>query len=177
STGAITYQTAIVVVGHITSQGDISSVGSISVGTTLSAGGTISTVGNITASAGTITGRSLAVTGTTGRLQIPTAQGCYIGQASSGYTAIELVSGVGTTYQTYVDVTEPNVYFRGRIIYRNGTNDFQFCINSVSTVNITLNSSGLSVDGTFVSASDKSLKFNEKPSTNAFDVISRLDPI
>ncbi|MFM7982849.1 MAG: hypothetical protein ACKPKO_26355 [Candidatus Fonsibacter sp.] len=60
----------------------------------------------------TITGRSLAITGTSGSLQTPTSQGCYIGQASSGYTAIELVSGVGTSYQSYIDFTEPNVYVK-----------------------------------------------------------------
>ena len=100
--GAITTQSSINAGGNIASDGNISSLGSISAGTTLSAGGTISTSGNITASAGTITGKTLAITGTSGRPQIPTAQGCYIGQASSGYTAIELVSGVGTTYQTYI---------------------------------------------------------------------------
>ncbi|MFM7827462.1 MAG: hypothetical protein ACKO82_07620, partial [Acidimicrobiaceae bacterium] len=141
-------------VGNITSQGNISSVGSISSGTTLSASGTISTSGNITASAGTITGRNLAITGTSGRPQTPTAQGCYIGQSSVGYTAIELVSAVGTTFQTYIDFTEPNVDFKGRIIYSNGANDFQFYINSVTTAKMTLNSSGLSLGGTFVSASD-----------------------
>ncbi|MFM7988194.1 MAG: tail fiber domain-containing protein, partial [Candidatus Fonsibacter sp.] len=110
-------------------------------------------------------------------LKTPTSQCGYIGQASSGYSAIELVSGVGTTYQTYIHFTEPNVEFRGRITYSNGTNDFQFCINSVSTAKMTLNSSGLSVGGTFVSASDKRLKFNEKPLTNALDVINQLEPV
>ncbi|MFM7988179.1 MAG: hypothetical protein ACKPKO_53590, partial [Candidatus Fonsibacter sp.] len=118
----------------------------------------------ITTSNGTITGRSLAITGTVGRPQIPTAQGCYIGQASTGYTAIELVSGVGTTYQTYIDFTELNVDFRGRIIYTNATNDFQLCTNSMSTAKMTLNSSGLSVGGTFVSASDKRLKLKREAS-------------
>ncbi|MFM7984904.1 MAG: tail fiber domain-containing protein [Candidatus Fonsibacter sp.] len=42
---------------------------------------------------------------------------------------------------------------------------------------MTLNSSGLSVGGTFVSASDNRLKFNEKPLTNALDIINRLEPI
>ena len=42
---------------------------------------------------------------------------------------------------------------------------------------MTLNSSGLSVGGTFVSASDKRLKFNEKPLTNALDVINQLEPV
>ncbi|MFM7989830.1 MAG: hypothetical protein ACKPKO_62000, partial [Candidatus Fonsibacter sp.] len=42
--------------------------------------------------------QNLTVTGTSGRPQTPTAQGCYIGQASLGYTAIELVSGVGASF-------------------------------------------------------------------------------
>ncbi|MFM7982610.1 MAG: hypothetical protein ACKPKO_25135, partial [Candidatus Fonsibacter sp.] len=88
SSDAIISQSTIHVVGTIATDGNISSVGSISVGATLSAGGTISTVGNITASAGTITGKTLAITGTSGRPQIPTAQGCYIGATSVGYTAI-----------------------------------------------------------------------------------------
>ncbi|MFM7984473.1 MAG: hypothetical protein ACKPKO_34625, partial [Candidatus Fonsibacter sp.] len=117
----------------------------ISAGTTLSAGGTISTSGNITASAGTITGKTLAITGTSGRPQIPTAQGCYIGSTSVGYTAIELVSGVGTTYQTYIDFTEPNVDFRGRIIYTNATNDCQFFVNSNATARMALNDTSLTV--------------------------------
>ncbi|MFM7982890.1 MAG: hypothetical protein ACKPKO_26560, partial [Candidatus Fonsibacter sp.] len=87
------------------------------------------------------------------------------------------LSGVGTTNQTYIDFTKPNVDFRGRNIYTNGTNDFQICTNSVSTAKMTLNSSGLSVGGTFVSASDKILKFNEKPLTNALDVIDQLEPV
>ncbi|MFM7985840.1 MAG: tail fiber domain-containing protein [Candidatus Fonsibacter sp.] len=42
---------------------------------------------------------------------------------------------------------------------------------------MTLNYSGLSVGGTFVSASDKRLKFNEKPLTNALDIINKLEPV
>ncbi|MFM7984131.1 MAG: tail fiber domain-containing protein, partial [Candidatus Fonsibacter sp.] len=37
--------------------------------------------------------------------------------------------------------------------------------------------SGLSVGGTFVSASDKRLKFNEKHLTNALDIINKLEPV
>ena len=42
---------------------------------------------------------------------------------------------------------------------------------------MTLNSSGLSVGGTFVSARDKRLKFNEKPFSNALEVITKLEPV
>ena len=101
-----------------------------------------------------------------------------MGQSSSDYTALELCSVVGTTYQTYiVCFTEPNVVFRGRVIYTNGTNDFQFCINSEFTAKMTVNSSGLSVGGTFVSASGQRLNFNEKPLGNELDVINQLEPV
>ncbi|MFM7984198.1 MAG: tail fiber domain-containing protein, partial [Candidatus Fonsibacter sp.] len=42
---------------------------------------------------------------------------------------------------------------------------------------MTLNSSGLPVGGTFVSASGNILNFNEKPLTNALDVINQLEPV
>ena len=42
---------------------------------------------------------------------------------------------------------------------------------------IPLNSGGLSVGGTFVAASDKRLKFNDKPLVNALDVINKLEPV
>ncbi|MFM7983003.1 MAG: tail fiber domain-containing protein, partial [Candidatus Fonsibacter sp.] len=82
-----------------------------------------------------------------------------------------------TSLLQYNDFTSPGADLKGRIIYGYGSNGFQFWINSVSTANMTLNSSGLSVGGTFVSASDKRLKFNEKPLTNALDVIIQLEPV
>ncbi|MFM7982848.1 MAG: hypothetical protein ACKPKO_26350, partial [Candidatus Fonsibacter sp.] len=42
---------------------------------------------------------------------------------------------------------------------------------------MTLNSSGLSVGGTFVSASNTILRFSEKPLTKALAVINRLEPV
>ena len=42
---------------------------------------------------------------------------------------------------------------------------------------MTLNPIALYVGGTTVSSSVKSLKFNEKPLTNALDVINRLEPV
>ncbi|MFM7989456.1 MAG: tail fiber domain-containing protein [Candidatus Fonsibacter sp.] len=47
----------------------------------------------------------------------------------------------------------------------------------MSTAKSTLNSSGLSVGGTLVSASDQRLKLNAKPLTNALDVINQLGPV
>ncbi|MFM7978016.1 MAG: hypothetical protein ACKPKO_01760, partial [Candidatus Fonsibacter sp.] len=88
----------------------------------------------------------------------------------SGYTAggIEIC----TSSLQYIDFTSPGVDLKGRIMYGYGSNDFQFWINSVSTAKMTLNSSG-----TCVSASDKRLKFNEKPLTNALDVINQLEQV
>ena len=40
-----------------------------------------------------------------------------------------------------------------------------------------MNSPGLPVGGTFVSASDKRLKFHDKPLVNALDVINKLEPV
>ena len=42
---------------------------------------------------------------------------------------------------------------------------------------MTLQSSGLYVGGTLASASDKRLKFNEKPLSNALDIINKLEPV
>ncbi|MFM7988124.1 MAG: hypothetical protein ACKPKO_53310 [Candidatus Fonsibacter sp.] len=68
----------------------------------------------------TITGevgafQSLSITGTTGRPQTPTVQGCYIGQATTGYTAIELCSN--PIYQSFIDFTVPNSDYKGRLLY------------------------------------------------------------
>ena len=66
---------------------------------------------------------------------------------------------------------------KGRMQYTNSTAQFDWYINCTLATSKILNSSGLSVGGTFVPASDKRLKFNEKPLTNALDVISRLEPV
>ncbi|MFM7984907.1 MAG: hypothetical protein ACKPKO_36860 [Candidatus Fonsibacter sp.] len=99
------------------------------------------------------------VTGGTVKPAVPTSVGVYIG-LDSGNSAggIEIC----TSALQYIDFTSPGVDLKGRIIYGFGSNDFQFWSNSVTTAKMTLNSSGLSVGGTFVSASDKRLKFNEQ---------------
>jgi hypothetical protein len=40
-----------------------------------------------------------------------------------------------------------------------------------------LKSAGLYIGATLVSASDKRLKFNEQPLTNALDIINKLKPV
>ncbi|MFM7978399.1 MAG: tail fiber domain-containing protein, partial [Candidatus Fonsibacter sp.] len=66
---------------------------------------------------------------------------------------------------------------KSRILYDHSANELRHCVASSLTANMALNSSGLSVGGTFVPASDKRLKFNEKPLGNALDVISKLAPV
>ena len=39
-----------------------------------------------------------------------------------------------------------------------------------------MNSTGVTVSGTFTNSSDKRLKFNEKPLVNALDIINKLEP-
>ena len=157
SSGAIVSQSTISAIGIISANGDISSVGSISAGTAFGAGGTISTVGNITASAGTISGKNgpfqnLVLTRGTAKPSIPTSAGVYLGVDSSNTAAgIEICA---STLQ-YIDFTAPGIDFKGRIIYGFGSNDFQFCINQSSFAKMSLNSHGLYVGGTLVSASDK----------------------
>ncbi|MFM7979770.1 MAG: hypothetical protein ACKPKO_10680, partial [Candidatus Fonsibacter sp.] len=105
--------------------------------------------------------QSLAATGSTTKPTIPAVAGVYIGMESTTLASIEICA---SQFQ-YIDFTSPRVDFKGRIIYGIGPNDFQFLINSSSTAKMTLNSSGLSVGGTFVSASDKRLKF-QRAATN-----------
>ncbi|MFM7983595.1 MAG: hypothetical protein ACKPKO_30145, partial [Candidatus Fonsibacter sp.] len=84
-----------------------------------------------------------------------------------------------TVVCVYIDFATVNADFRGRFSYAISGNQYARSVYTgpVSASNMILNSSGLSVGGTFVSASDKRLKFNEKPLTNALDVISRLVPV
>ena len=42
---------------------------------------------------------------------------------------------------------------------------------------MTLQSAGVYIGATIVSASDKGLKFNENPLVNALDVIGKLEPV
>ena len=88
-----------------------------------SSGNISSFSGNIQTINGTVVGKSgsfqsLAITGTYLRPEAPTTQGCYIGQATNGYTAIELCSN--PQFQSHIDFTVPSSKFKGRLLY-----DFQ----------------------------------------------------
>ena len=63
------------------------------------------------------------------------------------------------------------------MIYSNTDSSFNWHVGGSATAKTTLNLAALYVGGTTVLPSDKRLKFNEKPLTNALDVINRLEPV
>ncbi|MFM7987879.1 MAG: tail fiber domain-containing protein, partial [Candidatus Fonsibacter sp.] len=79
----------------------------------------------------------------------------------------------------YIDFTTVNVDARGRFSYALSNNQYEWSVlnGTASASKMILNTTGLSVGGTLVSASDKRLEFNEKPLTNALDVIKQLEPV
>ncbi|MFM7981842.1 MAG: tail fiber domain-containing protein, partial [Candidatus Fonsibacter sp.] len=156
------------------------SAGSITTSGTVSAG-SITSSGNIMCATGTMNGRTITCTGNTGSyITTPTAVGAYLQNtviSNSGYAWMELCrsnSGMG-----YIDFTTVNADARGRFSYALSSNQYEWSVYNGTAIasKMILNSSGLSVGGTFVSASDKRLKFNEKPLSNALDVINRLEPV
>ncbi|MFM7984819.1 MAG: hypothetical protein ACKPKO_36410, partial [Candidatus Fonsibacter sp.] len=165
----------------ITSLGNLAA-GSVSTTTgniTTTSGNISSTSGNIQTINGTITGKhgsfqNLAVTGSTVKPAAPATAGVYIG-LDSGNTAGRME--ISASSLPYIDFTTPSVDYKGRILYDHSTNELRIFVAGSTTANMTLNSSGLSVGGTFVSASDMILNLNEKPLTNTLDVISQLESV
>ena len=139
-------------------------------------GNITTTNGNITATNGTVSGAIitstsyLAVTGAAGIPQVPPEQGCFIGSQNGGHVAIELASANGAL--AYIDFSQVNSDFKGRIMYSNANSDFTFSVNT--TLKMTLNSAGLSVVVTVTPSSDNRLKFNEKPIINALAIIKQI---
>ena len=66
---------------------------------------------------------------------------------------------------------------KGRMVYRNASLQFEWAIADCFTAKMSLKPAGLYVGATLVSASDKRLKFNEQPLSNALDVIHKLEPV
>ena len=75
------------------------------------------------------------------------------------------------------DFTTAGTYMKGRMVYRSASSQFEWMIADTFTAKIMLTSAGLYVGATLVSASDKRLKFNEKPLVNALDDINKLEPV
>ena len=99
---------------------------------------------------------------------------CYLGCDSAGqYAGLELCA----TTSAYVDFTTANTDWKGRMLYTFSTVAFEWFIDSNITAKMTLKPAGLYVGGTLVSASDKRLKWNEKPLVNALDIINKLEPV
>ncbi|MFM7977953.1 MAG: hypothetical protein ACKPKO_01445, partial [Candidatus Fonsibacter sp.] len=110
----------------------------------------------------------------------PPAVGVYLQNtvvSNNGYAWIELC-GSNSGY-SYNDFTTVNVDYRGRFSYTLSSNQYEWTVynGTTSASKMILNTTGLSVGGTLVSASDKRLKFNEKPLTNALGVINQLEPV
>ncbi|MFM7981249.1 MAG: hypothetical protein ACKPKO_18230, partial [Candidatus Fonsibacter sp.] len=100
------------------------------------------------------------------------AQGVYAGVATT-YGVIQMVGTDGA----YIYFTAPTVYYKGRLFYVNASNTFNWRVGGVIATVMQLSSANLQVNGTVVSTSDNIFKFNEKPLTNALDVINRLEPV
>jgi hypothetical protein len=63
------------------------------------------------------------------------------------------------------------------MLYTFSTVAFEWFIDSYWTAKVTLKPAGLYVGGTLVSASDKRLKWNEKPLVKALDISNKLEPV
>ncbi|MFM7989098.1 MAG: hypothetical protein ACKPKO_58270, partial [Candidatus Fonsibacter sp.] len=59
----------------------------------------------------------------------PTAQGIYLGQASTTSSGIEMTASGETT----IDFSTPGINYKGRIQYNNSTNALSFFTNSSAT--------------------------------------------
>jgi hypothetical protein len=96
-----------------------------------------------------------------------------MGLDSTAASGIEICS---STLQ-YIEFTIAGIDYKGKMIYSNTGASFAWHVGGSITAKMALNSTALYVGGTTVSSSDKRLKFNEKPLTNALDVINRLEPV
>ena len=96
----------------------------------------------------------------------------YIGLDNAAPGGIEIRVGSSA----YIDFTTTSTDFKGRNIYNHNANSFVWQVGGTTKVAMKLLSTGLSVHGT-VTSSDKRLKFNKKPLTNALDVINKLEPV
>ncbi|MFM7988465.1 MAG: hypothetical protein ACKPKO_55050 [Candidatus Fonsibacter sp.] len=99
--------------------------------------------------------------------------GCYLGCDQNNWAAVELCSVTAA----YDDFTTAGADMKGRFMYTYSSSQFDWYIASSFTSKMTLNSAGLYLGATLVSASDNRLKFNEKPLVNALDIINKLEPV
>ena len=66
---------------------------------------------------------------------------------------------------------------KARIIYTHSSGQFDWGIGQQFTSKMSLRATGLYCGASFVAASDKRLKFNDKPLVNALNIINKLEPV
>ena len=96
-----------------------------------------------------------------------------MGLDSTAASGIEICSST----QQHIDFTIAGIAYKGRMVFNNTDSSFNWHVGGSATAKMTLNPAALYVGGTTVSSSGKRLKVNEKPLTNALDVINRLEPV
>ena len=136
------------------------------------------TLNSTSLSTNVITCSHIVTTGTA-RPIIPTTTGAYLGCDGGGnFCALELTSNAFTGASAtgcYIDFATPNIDYNGRLMFFHGEMAFSWFIG---TGGARLRLSASTLTGPAYSAtSDKRLKFNEKPLTNALDVINKLEPL
>ena len=67
----------------------------------------------------------------------PTAQGIYLGQASTTSSGIEMTASGDTT----IDFSTPGINYKGRIQYNNSTNTLSFFTNSSASASMVITDS------------------------------------
>ena len=157
------------------------SAGTVRVATSLVATGDSNTLGSLITTGGNI---GIGTTSPQGPLHVagtvgatPSLVGVIVGLDSSTYAKIQLNSTIGS----YIDFSAPGEDFRGRIIYDNQSQMFDFFTNSA--VRGRMDSVGsLTMTGditAFGSISDRRLKTNVQdiPTTLALSKISSLRPV
>ncbi|MFM7982458.1 MAG: hypothetical protein ACKPKO_24365 [Candidatus Fonsibacter sp.] len=107
----------------------------------------------------------------------PTLVGIYLGMEGPDDGGIEICSN----FRQFIDFTTPSQNFKGRMIYEHfnvtSQGEFRWNKNRSGTTKMTLNTTGLTVNGTVTPSSDSRLKFNSKSLANGLTIINKLEPV
>ncbi|MFM7988783.1 MAG: tail fiber domain-containing protein, partial [Candidatus Fonsibacter sp.] len=108
---------------------------------------------------------------------VPTLVGIYLGMKGPDDGGIEICAN----FRQFIDFTTPSQNFKGRMIYEHfnvtSQGEFRWYINGSGTTKMTLNTTGLTVNGSVTPSSDSRLKFNSTSLTNGLTVINKLAPL
>ncbi|MFM7983206.1 MAG: tail fiber domain-containing protein [Candidatus Fonsibacter sp.] len=77
----------------------------------------------------------------------------------------------------YIAFSSPGADMRARLQYTVSPARYDWLLGGRFESRMWLQTTGLTVNGTISPTSDKRLKFNEKPLSNALNVISQLEPV